>query len=401
VRDRHHRAALLGQLVASQLSDGMMAPLAAYALLPLNRQPIGSGPYRCQPGCLRDDGSVRLAPFDAYHGGRAAASAVDLRYSAEYPPGPLVADGEVDWVRYLPSDDPTLETGNRNLKLPEYVNLAYFALQYNVRDGALFADPNLRQAMRLCVGKERTVADATLGHGVPIETPIPPASWAHHPDLPHVERDVDAARRLIESSGWTMGDDGVYLDAEGCRLATEVWVRAGRPDWLAFAESLAEQLADCGIELEPVAADHILLLGSGGLLQYPHVPPAARDPGTSTSAAGATMVIPTCTPTSTPANARPRSSRPRSTTSATRMCASTGCSRRRARRWTSTSAESSTSRFKRSCTRTSHTSSHGRTSEGRRSTSIWRPRAESWTSTHRRGTGSPRPSSSTSELNAA
>jgi ABC-type transport system substrate-binding protein len=269
--------ALLGQLVASQQGEGMTALRAAYPLLPLNRQPIGSGPYRCEPGCVRDDGSVRLAPFDAYHGGRPAASAVVLQYSAGYPPGRLVADGEVDWARYVPPDDPTLETDHQDLKLAEYVDLGYFALQYNVRDGALFADPNLRQAMRLCLDKERSVADATLGNGVPVETAIPPASWAHHPDLPHVERDVDAARRLIESSGWRLGDDGVYVDGEGRRLATEVWVRE-RPDRAAFAESLAEQVADCGMEIEPVADDHILALGTGGLLHYPHIPPVGVRP---------------------------------------------------------------------------------------------------------------------------
>ena len=54
-------------------------------------------------------------------------------------------------------------------------------------------------------------------------SPIDPISWAYQPDLVRPERDVAAARRKIESSGWTPGDDGIYV-RDGRRLATKVYV---------------------------------------------------------------------------------------------------------------------------------------------------------------------------------
>jgi peptide/nickel transport system substrate-binding protein len=111
---------------------------------------------------------------------------------------------------------------------------------------------------------------------VPIEADIPPASWAYNPDIEPVERDVAAATALIEESGWTRGADGVYANPDGRTLSTRVYVRAGRPDRIAFMQLLRDQVAECGIQIEVVEADFATILVP--MLSFPHIPPDQATP---------------------------------------------------------------------------------------------------------------------------
>ena len=142
----------------------------------------------------------------------------------------------------------------------------YSLLAYNLRPGSLFAEHALRSAVELCIDKPATVDAATNGTGDVIYSPIDPISWAFQPDLRHPQRDVAAARRLIESAGWVEGDDGVYVRDER-RLAADVYVHADDTQRTRFVDLVAEQVRDCGIELNVVRADPVTVLEP--LLTYP------------------------------------------------------------------------------------------------------------------------------------
>ena len=156
----------------------------------------------------------------------------------------------------------------------EYNALSWRGLHYNLREGRLFADPNVRAAMGLCVDKVETVAAATGGTGVPIYSYITPSMWAFEPDLPRPTRDIDAGRELIEASGWTVGDDGVYRKGQQ-RLATMVPVIETLEGHLRFVELLAFQVADCGIEIVPQVVTREEM---NVALTWPLVPPGGDRP---------------------------------------------------------------------------------------------------------------------------
>jgi peptide/nickel transport system substrate-binding protein len=142
-----------------------------------------------------------------------------------------------------------------------------------------FYDVNLRKAVQYCVDKPGLVEIATDGNGVPIESDIPPASWAYNPDLVAVERDVEAATEFIETATvhtWTLGDDGIYVNQDGDRLSATVLVRAGQQDRIDFMNLLAEQVAECGIEIIVQAADFQTVLIPS--LNYPHIPAGSTEP---------------------------------------------------------------------------------------------------------------------------
>jgi ABC-type transport system substrate-binding protein len=236
---------------------GIDAIAAAYRILKRPTRPIGSGPWRVlaiEPGermqLVAFDGFQRKAPATRLlevrilHTPDEAIKAVrsgDIHWLLQpFPSGtePLVADGIGD------APGVAWETFSREV---------YYGLHYNVRDGLLFSDPKLREAMELCLDKEETVAAATGSDsgGVPIYSPITPSSWAYRTDLPRPSRDIARARKLIEDAGWkTGGADGIYTKA-GRRLSSDVPVQDGT-EHQKFVELLAFQVADCGIEIVPL-----------------------------------------------------------------------------------------------------------------------------------------------------
>ena len=232
---------------------GIDAIAAAYRILDFPTLPVGSGPWQVlsmNPGVSMD-----LTAFDAFHRGAPATARMDvelIRSTAEAVEA--VRTGTIDWLvdPFSGGEDFIAEgIGDAaGVTWAQYNRDAYVAFHYNLREGRLFADPNLREALELCVDKEETVAAATGGTGAPIYSPITPAMWAYEPNLERPERDIDAARERIEDSGWTMGDDGTYRKGEQ-RLATVLHVRDDEQQWIRFVELLAVQVADCGIEITP------------------------------------------------------------------------------------------------------------------------------------------------------
>lgn len=253
---------------------GIDAIAASYRILEHPPTPVGSGPWRVlsiDPGT-----TMQLEAFDAFHRGRPVTARVEIRLMRST--AEAIEAVRSDAVHWLLQPFTGGETGVADgigdasgVVWVDYNVLGYVALHYNLRDGRLFADRNLREALERCVDKDETVAAATGGSGVPIYSPISPSMWAYEPDLPRPTRDVDVARGLIEASGWTLGDDGIYGKGDQ-RLATAVPVREDREQHVRFVQLLSVQAADCGIEIMPrlMSRDEIILA-----IEWPLVPPGA------------------------------------------------------------------------------------------------------------------------------
>ena len=243
---------LLG--VANSLeAEGIDAIAAVYSLLPFNRDPIGTGPYKMEEFNVGQ--SVVLTAHEGYHRGVPATPTMNFVIITDLvAAASALAAGQVDYVEEMTPDAYEAVRNAENVKIAEYPGFLHLELQFNVREGRIFSDVNLRKAMQLCIDKPATVEAATNGTALPIESETPPGSWAFNPDIEPVARDVEAATALIEESGWTLGADGVY-EKDGQRLAAEVLVRAGQSDRINFMQLLAEQVAECGIEITVNPAD--------------------------------------------------------------------------------------------------------------------------------------------------
>jgi ABC-type transport system substrate-binding protein len=269
-------AASLEQAARSMRAEGMDAVAAAYPILAFNsfaEMPIGAGPWRI--GQLDPEKGVVLERNDAYHHGVPLTPEIRIQVIQDWEEiRSAMVEGRIDWLpgEALPGQYAPLR-GESSVRLTEYPTFTYVALQYNVRPGQLFSDRNLRQAVELCIDKER-IEEAALPGATAIYSPIPPASWAYQPGLAK-PRDVEAARRLIEASGWSAGEDGIY-ERGGSRLSFEVVVRADIEPAVAVLDRASARLRDCGIEMAPRPVDFQDALAM--IFTFPHLTPGSSKP---------------------------------------------------------------------------------------------------------------------------
>ncbi len=264
---------MLEDVEASLGLAGLEAISAAYQALPFNWNPVGTGPWRFV--AVEDGTRAVLEAFADYHHGAPATPRLEVQVIRDEAAAlDALVRGEITWLPARPEAYATVKD-ERALQFATYPDASFYMLAYNVREGMLFADRNLRTAVELCIDKPATVDAATDGAGDPIYSPIDPISWAYEEDLVRPARDVDAARRLIEESGWTPGADTVYM-RDGERLATEVLVRSDEAQRVAFMDLVAAQVFECGIELTVVPADIETVLGP--LAVYPHIPGGRDEP---------------------------------------------------------------------------------------------------------------------------
>ena len=118
----------------------------------------------------------------------------------------------------------------------------------------------VRQALALCIDREEIVNT--------LVTPINPDATVlnnhiYVPSQPDYKdnsnglaRDVEGAKALLEGAGYTLGSDGVYVDADGERLSLRLGRRDPNPRRQSTNELFAEQCKEAGIELTDDAAEN-------------------------------------------------------------------------------------------------------------------------------------------------
>lgn len=243
---------------------------ASFRILDFQRNPVGTGPFKLAKYTTGQ--SVELDAFADYFGGPEGVKVGPPKLFA-----PIIKDaaaasaalqkGDINWQQEITSDALGPLKDDPNLQIAEYPDNGYYFIAFNLREGRLYSDINLRKAFTMCVDHKATVQAATDGNGTPVKANTPPFSWAYNPDVPDYVFDVDGAKKLIESSGWTLGSDGVYAK-DGVRLSSELYVRAGRPQRVAYGSLAKDQLIKCGIEINVVESDFATVLLP--LLSYPN-----------------------------------------------------------------------------------------------------------------------------------
>ena len=267
-------ATKLDAVAAALRTTGIDAVAAAYGALSFQQHPVGTGAWRLD---RLDPSGIDLTAFPEGFHDAPAAPVIHLRPFDSFASIPAAIDtGALDIAEFVGGDDITTMRSDPAARLMVYDQSSFTSLVYNLRPGMLFADRNLRLAMQLCLDKDRTVAAATDGTGLPVDSPIFPASWAYAGDIAPVQRDPAAGRALIESSGWAMGSDGIYAK-DGQRLALHVVVRADSTERIHFLQLASAQERDCGIELDVASADFFKDIVPM-LSDYPHIAPGTTLP---------------------------------------------------------------------------------------------------------------------------
>ena len=261
-------------IYATIIDPPIDAMAAAYPYLDFQDDPVGTGPF--QFASYTPGERLEFVANPTYFRGEPHIKRIIFPIIAsDLEGGQALADGAIDWKGAL--QGPTYEQikDDPDLKFVEYLDLSFLALYFNLHpeSQALFLDRNLRQAVSYCFDKPTAASTATDGNGAAIYSEIPPMSWAYpSAGLNTYPVDQARARALIEASGWTTGDDGIYVK-DGQRLATVVAVRAGFPERSRWLASVGEQVRQCGIDLAYQEVDFSAILEM--LDVYPHLNAAA------------------------------------------------------------------------------------------------------------------------------
>jgi ABC-type transport system substrate-binding protein len=246
----------LARVLRAQETDRIAA---AYKHLDTAHEPVGTGPFYVTE--VRPGQDITAVRNDLYHHGPAAFETLHIVFIEDDVAGAIaLATGEIDWRSNLTANGYAQVERVPGVKFARYPDFGYYALQFNLRPGRLFADKAVRHSLAYCIDKPATVAAATLGWGIPVYSDQPPASWAYNPDVPRYEYDVEKANALLDEAGWVDTDGDGVREKDGRPLASHILLRAGKPDRTKFMHLLADQARDCGFDLELTVAPFPLLL---------------------------------------------------------------------------------------------------------------------------------------------
>ena len=122
----------------------------------------------------------------------------------------------------------------------------------------LFSDLRVRQAVTMCMNRERTVSYALFNQSSVPATFLPPDHPLYAPDAEFLPYNLDEANRLLEETGWIDHDGDATTPrqaiemqrvADGTPLIVE-YATTGALLRQEYANTLKDALALCGVQLE-------------------------------------------------------------------------------------------------------------------------------------------------------
>jgi peptide/nickel transport system substrate-binding protein len=210
------------------------------------RKPIYTGPYIVDE--WRQGESITFRANPNYFGGKPAIDTVISRFIPDAATANAeLANGGLDVATVAPDQLAAFE-GNDAYSIQELpgLRIVYILMDLTL---PIFSDPRVRKAISHAVDKQTVIDTLYLGKGEVGRSFITPLAWIFNPDAPQYPYDPAAAASLLDEAGWTMGDDGIRVNANGEKLAFTLTVpTAYRQDGLAVQPFLKEIGFDVTIE---------------------------------------------------------------------------------------------------------------------------------------------------------
>ena len=148
-----------------------------------------------------------------------------------------------------------------NLALLRFPFRSFVFVGWNSRRPQL-ADARVRRALTMGTNREEIVQALRQGYGMVANSSVPPFHWAYDGSVGDVVRyDPAGARALLAEAGWIDRDgDGVRENEQGLRLSISIKANTGSQSRQDIAVFMQAQLADVGIEVQPVVVEWATLL---------------------------------------------------------------------------------------------------------------------------------------------
>ncbi|MBI1909319.1 MAG: peptide-binding protein [Deltaproteobacteria bacterium] len=218
---------------------------------PLNRTPIGTGPFRFLSWKTGD--RIRIARNEGYWREKPALHGIDFEIVAEdtvalqvLKKGGLDFAGlrPIQWVRQTGSS-----RFNNRFEKRSYTTPGYSFIGWNNKK-PFFKDKRVRRAMTFLINRQQILEKLNFGLGRVVTGPAYVDSLDYNPQIEPIPYDPDKAKELLAQAGWRDTDHDGWLDKNGVPFRFEFLISSGRRFAERLATILKEDFAGVGIDME-------------------------------------------------------------------------------------------------------------------------------------------------------
>jgi len=217
---------------------------------PLNKKPVGTGPYRFVEWKTGEKVVFDVNPD--YFEGKPYIARVITRVIPDQATMFLeLKAGGVDIMNLTPPQyTRQTETAEfrKSFNKYKYTASAYTYLGFRLSH-PFFRDVRVRQAIACATDKKALIDGVLLGLGQEATGPYKPGTWAYNPNVKRYPHDPGKAKALLAEAGWQPGKDGT-LAKDGRRFEFTVLTNAGNEARAKTAAILQQNLAEVGIKME-------------------------------------------------------------------------------------------------------------------------------------------------------
>lgn len=217
---------------------------------PLNKKPVGTGPYR-----FVEWKTGEKVVFDAnpdYFEGKPYIARVITRVIPDQATMFLeLKSGGVDIMALTPPQYVRqTETAEfrKSFNKYKYTSSGYTYLGFRLSH-PWFREKRVRQAIAHAADKKALIDGVLLGLGQEATGPYKPGTWAHNPNVRKYPHDPGRARALLAEAGWKEKDKDGILKKDGQRFEFTVLTNAGNEARAKTAAILQQNLAEVGIAM--------------------------------------------------------------------------------------------------------------------------------------------------------
>jgi peptide/nickel transport system substrate-binding protein len=218
---------------------------------PLNRKPVGTGPYildKWEPGSR-----ISLRANPDYFEGRPKLDRVTYRIIPDMATIFLeLRSGGIDMTG-LNALQYSRQTGTkffqRNFKKYRYLASSYAYLGWNMRDDR-FKDVRIRKALSYAINREEIIKGVLLGLGRPATGPLKPGTYWYNPKVKRYPYDPKKAKDLLAECGWKDTDGDGLLDKDGKPFAFTIITNQGNQYRANTGVIVQRRLAQIGIKVD-------------------------------------------------------------------------------------------------------------------------------------------------------
>ena len=204
-------------------------------------KPIGTGPWMVES---YDDTTTTLVPNPYYRGEAPKIDKLVTTYVADSESRIMaLQSGEID-ITYCSISSQSLPVieADENLAVYEVEGTTGILLSFNY-DNEILKDVNVRKAFNYAINKEEIVNDLFDGKGTPATGMFPTTvAYVTEENNKGYEYDLDKAKELLASSGYTDSDGDGILDKNGMAMDFDLIVTDQDKSLAEYLQAMLQQI---------------------------------------------------------------------------------------------------------------------------------------------------------------